>query len=589
MSGIGGALNIARWSLYSSQLALEVTAHNIANANTEGFSRQSLRIEPNYPLNVGPGQIGTGVKATEVVRAYDEFINEQVNLKKSEYYFWNAENGAMEEIETIFNESDGYGINKLLGDFWNAWGDLSNNSEGVPERESLINKTRSLVQVSKDVDYNLRAYQRNLDSNLRGAVDEINIIIEQVAELNARITSTEIDGSNNANDLRDRRDLLLGDLSEYMDISYYEEESSGQVMVYIMGGTPLVLGTSEYSLSYGNNVSTGFTNLYWNDNSGRQLDITQRIQGGKIAGWVDVRDNKIGSYLGTMNTLMEELVWQVNDLHSEGVGLSSVSSMVGNVEVSGPGDDLDTDFLFSDRLNAGGSFDIVVYDDATGNATRSTITLDPLNTTVGDLINSIDGLANLNAEIDADDHVHIYADAGFSFAITADETAESSHALGILGVNSFFTWDESVGQPMDDLTETFDVNAYVQNNSSIISAAYVDDNNQVSPGGNDVALGIFSLQDDVITDFGGSGVNTTIDSYYSSFVAQVGVDVQQASMNEKFNDTLLGQYTSRKESVVGINMDEEMASLLQFQHLYQASAKLITIVDEMMQALLSVK
>ena len=86
MSGLGGALNIANWSLYSSQLALEVISHNIANANTEGYSRQSLLIEPNIPITTGPGQIGTGVKATEVIREYDSFINEQITQKLSQYY-----------------------------------------------------------------------------------------------------------------------------------------------------------------------------------------------------------------------------------------------------------------------------------------------------------------------------------------------------------------------------------------------------------------------------------------------------------------------------------------------------------------------
>ncbi|MBP6938819.1 MAG: flagellar hook-associated protein FlgK, partial [Deltaproteobacteria bacterium] len=126
MPGLGGALDIARWSMYSSQMAIEIFSHNVANANTEGYSRQSLRVEANYPITMGPGQIGTGVRAVEVVRNYNNFLNQQVSLKKSEYSYWNSQRTAMEEIESIFNESDGYGINALMGEFWNAWGDLSN-------------------------------------------------------------------------------------------------------------------------------------------------------------------------------------------------------------------------------------------------------------------------------------------------------------------------------------------------------------------------------------------------------------------------------------------------------------------------------
>ncbi|MBN2297238.1 MAG: flagellar hook-associated protein FlgK [Deltaproteobacteria bacterium] len=589
MPGISGTLNIASWSLYSSQLALEVISHNIANANTPGYSRQSLQIESNTPINMGPGQIGTGVKATEVTRAYDDFINEQVTLKKSQYYYWEAQKNAMDEIETIFNESDGYGINQMMSEFWNAWSDLSNNPDGIPERESLLAKSENMVQLMGDMDYNLREYQRHLDTTIRGSVDQVNTIIGQIADLNKQISSVEIEGLINANDLRDRRESLMEELSTYLDISYYEEEQSGQVMVYILGGTPLVLGKDTYSLDTETNPATGLTNVLWQDSSGRTVDVTDKLEGGKIAGWIGVRDTDIQSYIDSMNTLAQELVWQVNSLHSEGVGLESATSMVGSVEVSGLGDDLSTDFMFSDRLNAGGSFDVVVYDDATGGATRSTITLAPGATTVGDLVTALDGLANLNAEIDADNHVHIYSDAGYSFAVNPDETAESNHALAVLGINTFFSWTEQVGIDGNDLTETLEINSALVANSGLISAGYVDSDNAVAPGANEVALSIYSLQDQVITDFGGSSIDTTIDSFYSSFIAGVGVDVQNADLNMKFNGTLLDQYIQRKESVTGVNLDEEMAQLLKYQHLYQAAAKLITIADEMMQALLSVK
>ncbi len=589
MSGIGGTLNIASWSLYSSQLALEVISHNIANANTPGYSRQSLQIEPNVPLNVGPGQIGTGVTATEVTRQYDAFINEQITQKISQYNYWGAQKNAMEEIETIFNESDGYGVNQMMAEFWNAWSDLSNNPDGIPEREALLAKSENLVQLLGDMDYNLREYQRHLDNNIQGSVGQINTVITQIAELNKQISSVEIDGMINANDLRDKRELLLEELSTYMDISYYEEEQSGQVMVYILGGTPLVLGKDSYSLAIERDTATGLANVLWEDSSGRTVDITDKLQGGKLAGWVNVRDTKIGSYLDSMNTLAGELVWQVNSLHAQGVGLESVESMVGTVQVSGLTDDLSTDFMFSDRFSAGGSFDLVVYDDATGDASRSTITLAAGATTVGDLVDAINAVGNMNAEIDAEGHVRIYSDTGYSFAVNPDETAESNNALAILGVNTFFSWSEQVGQPATALTETLDINAAIEANSALIAAGYLDSANQVAPGSNDVALAVYALQDQVITDFGGSTIDTTMDSFYSSFIAEVGVDVQNANLNEKFNDTLLAQYTQRKESVTGVNLDEEMANILKYQHLYQAAAKLITIADEMMESLLSIK
>jgi flagellar hook-associated protein 1 FlgK len=161
--------------------------------------------------------------------------------------------------------------------------------------------------------------------------------------------------------------------------------------------------------------------------------------------------------------------------------------------------------------------------------------------------------------------------------------------LAILGVNTFFSWTEAVGQPVNDIAETVGVNAALKANPNLISSGYTDNDGKVAPGANDVARAIANLQDKVITNIGGSGVDTTMDSYYSSLVAQVGVDVQNAANNEKFNNTILTQYTQRKESVSGVSLDEEMTDLLKYQHSYQAAAKLISICDDMMQTLLSVK
>ncbi len=585
MPGIGGTLDIARWSLYASQLAIEVTAHNLANANTEGYSRQSLRIQPNNPITMGPGQLGTGVKAQEITRAYDRFLADQVNQKRSDYNFWSTQKNSMEEIEMIFNESDEYGLNHLLGEFWNAWGDLANNPDGMPERQALVAKTQNFTSAIKDIDYNLRQYQNQLDSNIQSSVDQVNSLIDQVADLNLRISSSEIEGVMNANDLRDSRDRLLEELSTYMDINYYEEETSGQVQVFILGGTPLVLGVESYRMSTERNTTTGHTDVVWNDDSGRQINVTQKLDSGKIGGWIDVRDSKVDGYVADLNTLTEELIWQVNSLHSEGAGLKPVTSMVGTTEIGAATDNLGTDFHFGSRYDATGSFDIVTYD-AAGNAT--TYNIDPAGDTVQDLIDEINleiGGGEVVASLNADGFFQLQATGNNSFAIKPAAGGTSDGSLAILGVNSFFSWNDDVTNATA-LTQTIDVSAEIAADPERIAGGYLDNTNRVAPGDNSVSLAISALQDKVVT-MGGN--QTTIDSYYSSFVAGVGVDVQNAQMNESYNNTLLSQFTQRKESVTGVNMDEEMTTLLKFQQAYQAAAKLIATADEMFQTLLSVK
>lgn len=601
MPGISGALDIARWSMYSSQLAIEIASHNIANANTEGYSKQNLRLEANQAITMGPGQIGTGVKAVEVTRNNDAFLTAQVAQKKSDYAYWKAQNTAMTEIESIFNETGDSGLNALMGEFWSAWGDLANNPDGLPERQSLLAKTDNLLSMVREVDYNLKVYQRNLDTKIRGSVDEVNTITQQIADLNWSISTVEVKGSVNANDLRDQRDLLLDKLSEHMDITHYEDERSGQVMVFALGGTPLVMGRDTNTLSTERDATTGFSRVLWNDSSGRTVDLTHKLKGGDIAGLVNARDSGgIESYVGSLNTLTKELVWQVNSLHSEGVGLQGAQQMTGTVQThltddlngtvvtpSGP----EPLFLFGDRYTPGGSFDIQEYD-ASGQVVN-TYHISPAGNTVGDLITEINaesgGAITASLTNGASGALQISATGTNSFAIKPSATGSSSNALAILGVNTFFSWTEAVGQPVNDITETVGVNAVLKANPNLISSGYTDNDGKVAPGANDVARAIANLQDKVITNIGGSGVDTTMDSYYSSLVAQVGVDVQNAANNEKFNNTILTQYTQRKESVSGVSLDEEMSDLLKYQHAYQAAAKLISICDEMMQTLLSVK
>jgi len=220
-----------------------------------------------------------------------------------------------------------------------------------------------------------------------------------------------------------------------------------------------------------------------------------------------------------------------------------------------------------------------------------TYTITTGGTTVNDLIAAIEtGTAGqIDVSLPGGQFQLTAAQPGHTFAISPSAGGEPSNALAILGVNCFFSWSEQVGRPLDDLTETIRVNDAIEEEPSLISSGYLDENGMVAPGSNDVARAILNLQDKVIDDMGGSGTSTTMDAYYSSLVAQVGVDVQNTVNNEKFNDTLLGQYISRKEGISGVNLDHEMAELLKYQHLYQAAAKLISIADEMMQALISIK
>jgi len=340
MSGITGALNIARGSLLTSQLSLEVISHNIANANTDGYSEQTLQVKANNPINTAPGQIGTGVIATQVTRQYNAYINQQVIQKTSDDSYWNAQQSTMDDVNNIFNESSGDGINSLMSTFWNDWSNLATTPDNTSARQTLLSDSDNLISTLQEMDTNLTSSQQNLDTTINSDVDDVNTLIKQIASLNTEITSVEVKGQTNANDLRDERDLDLQNLAKHLNISYHEDSNTGAVNVYILGGTPLVEGNDSNTLTTQRDSTTGFLKVLWNDSSGRSIDITNKLQGGDIAGSADVRDTQISSYLDSLNSFTKELIWQVNALHSEGTGLQSVSQMTGTVQCSGLSDDL---------------------------------------------------------------------------------------------------------------------------------------------------------------------------------------------------------------------------------------------------------
>ncbi|MBW2624345.1 MAG: flagellar hook-associated protein FlgK, partial [Deltaproteobacteria bacterium] len=205
---MSGTLSIATRALLIAQRALEVTSHNMANVNTEGFSRQKLELATATPYPTSVGQVGTGVAADIITRMFDAALNRGLIEKTSILARYDTEKSSISQIETIFNESYGSGLNKVMSDFWNAWQEVVNNPEGSAERISLLEKSQSLVNTITTMRRYLDDHRAELNISVEHATKEINNIAIQIADLNGAITKAEAN-NRNANDLRDQRNLLL--------------------------------------------------------------------------------------------------------------------------------------------------------------------------------------------------------------------------------------------------------------------------------------------------------------------------------------------------------------------------------------------
>ena len=343
---MSGTLSIATKALLMAQRALEVTSHNMANINTEGFSRQKLEVTTAKPYSTAVGEIGTGVDATSVVRMFDAALNRNLIQKTGILAKYEAEKSSISQIETIFNESFDNGLNKAMSEFWNAWQEVANNPKGSAERISLLEKSQSLVNTVTTMRSYLDDHRVELNDNIRNTTKEINNISVQLANLNAAITKAE-SGNHHANDLRDSRNLLLRNLSEIIDINHFEDPRDGSVYVLTPKGFPLVEENKAWSV--GTQLdSTGDLQVVWNDESGAQANITETLTNGKLGGLVEMRDNIITNFYAQFDEFASTLIKEVNRQHSQGAGITQFTDVWGTYEVSSFAK-LETNFTGSDN------------------------------------------------------------------------------------------------------------------------------------------------------------------------------------------------------------------------------------------------
>ena len=564
MPSVYTIMSTAKWALLTHQRSLQVTSHNIANVETPGYSRQELVLETGMPLSSTPGQIGMGVRASEVRRIYDRFLESQIAQESQGLGRWEAVEGAMSQVSAIFNETSENGLSARMAEFWAAWQEVANTPSGQGERTNLKVKADSLAQMFYQIHSGLVDVQDQMDQSVLDGLNTINSISEQIASLNTKIASVEASGQN-ANDFRDQRDQLVRNLSEMIDVNSYEA-SDGKLTVFVAGGKPIVQGDMSFSLE-GQTNGTGLYDVMWDDGNGNLTNITPQIQEGKLGGWLTARDDLITGYLNDINTLAESMIKEVNRLHSSGVGLTYYDSLAASYTVDSDAVALASaasGLSFWDEIIEGNTFSLWVYDTTGDTYAESSISIDP-GDTLQDLEMKIDAVSGVSASI-SNGRMTIDADSGYQFFFSSDQ----SNVLMALGLNTFFD-----GVDASDIA----LSSVIQSDVNKIAAALDHD---ALPGDNRNALAIIDLQYQTLM----AGGTSTFGSYYSSLVGEVGSASSEAKNHTSYQTSVVDQLQTRREEVSGVSLDEEMTNLMKFQHAYEASAQMIRVVDEMMDTIM---
>lgn len=329
-------LDIVVSALRAHQFALNTTSHNIANACTEGYRRQIPVFTPGQAAqtaSAGNFQTGTGVVIQTIRRSETGYIDSQIRQQNQWLGMWSTRSDALKQLESILAEPGEYGISAVLDSFWNSWEDLATSPESLPARIAVVEASTALSERIQRLYKDIREVQAQTDRTIADDVFEINRIAHEIARLNEQIRGNT---NNQPNDLLDRRDYLIEQLSRFCRIEVYGLSSQGLDCIVTVSGKALVQGgnVTEMATADGSN---GWSKVVWSDDGS---DVT--ITGGSLAGRIFVRDVLAEEYVADLNNIARTLVDRINTIHQTGTDLTGApagnffvpGSDASNIEVS---------------------------------------------------------------------------------------------------------------------------------------------------------------------------------------------------------------------------------------------------------------
>lgn len=320
MIGLTSLFDIARSALTTSQQALTVTGHNVANVNTPGYSRQEAVLSERPPLNGQPGMAGTGVQALAIRRYSDEFINRQLTTAQQNLGRLSVSREELLRLQNLFGDGNNQGLAARLNDFFQGLQDVSTNPGELTARAVLLANARQLASTVNQTAADLASARQSLNFQIRQTVGEINSLSAQIAELNSQIVMAEVSGQN-ANDLRDQRELALNELATRIDIATVES-ATGAVSVFAARGQVLIeSGTVRQLEAVEDPENDGLIAVGYSTGGTRPLSINDLISNGRLRSLLDVRDTTVRDLRQSFDRIAATLAHAVNQIHRQGYGL----------------------------------------------------------------------------------------------------------------------------------------------------------------------------------------------------------------------------------------------------------------------------
>lgn len=570
--GLTSALGIGQSALAAYQAALRVAGQNIANVGTPGYTRTSAQLAAVAGATIRAGQMGSGVRVLAINRAISESLQTRLRTAMSDRSSATSERGVLSRLEGILDPLGDSNLGSLLSEFFSSVSDLQSNPDSTATRGIVVNTAQRLAQRIQSIRTDLLNQRIDVNKDIQTAVESADLLATQIADLNIQITIAEAGGTGPASALRDQRDQLLGQLSEYFNITT-REQPGGAVNVYIGNESLIQFGqsfglTSEVISDETTGLPTVRVKLKLNNG-------VISTSSGMVEGLITARDAHNQAQFDRLDQLAGALIGEFNKIHAGGQGLAAFTSITGTNGVLDSTVALNTPDNGLSYLPQSGSFFINVRDANTGEviSTRQiNIDLDGIgaDTSLDSLAADINAnVPNVTATVLANGKLQLSSADGYSFTFLDD----TSGALASLGLNTFFSGTGAID---------IGVNPLISGNVNYLAAGRPVDNPAFFTGDNANAIRLAALQDQAVASLGGVSLN----EFYNSSMAQLAVSSSAADGAEKASGVIFDSLTAQRESISGVNMDEEAVNLIQFQRAYEGAAKYMQVVDEMLQTLL---
>lgn len=618
-------IEIGKRGVQAHQQALNTTGHNLTNASTPGYSRQRVEFTPFEPIYLPglnreetPGQIGQGVVVERIERIRDQLLDKQIVAQASAEGYWTARDPYLRRMDQIYLEPGNNSIRSKMDAFWDAWQELSVYPADAAPRTAVLERGKTLIDGIHGRYQSLKSLQVQADEDIQLTVQRVNDLSTRIAGLNRDIRKIKAQGDN-PNDLMDRRDLLVDELSSIIDLTV-DQRDPDEFMVHT-AGLILVQGQIGRQFSTSRGIDTeGYVRITWEE-TGQDV----YFRDGSLRALLDIRDKTIVDEIQVLDNMTMNFVDLVNEIHRDAYGANGVrgnnffseypfvTNVNGNYDRDGDGA-FDSSYIY--RINgvnalepqaqtglegvitlsaAGGNIevpyyptdtveDIVVRINNSGAEVTARLNRDGLLSLKGTTAATVDGV-----RVNPDFVIRHVEDSGYFFTGYAG-------LLNAQGPEGAYDWggaDAVEGlrggalsyalAPIANPSGWIEVNPALVKDPSSVAAGFGENGRAANPGNGGAAAEIALLRYAPVM----VGRLGTFDDYFADAVGRIGLLGEQSGRALETENQKMKQLHDMRESISGVNMDEELSNMIKYQHGYAAAARFITTVNSMLDTLIN--